>query len=65
MQLITLEFEDEQAAERAVEHLWERLGLTGEISLKPQPGGGWRVEISSEKPLRASTLEKIGGRLVE
>jgi len=62
---VALEFADEQGAERAVDHLRRRLGLTGEISVKPQPGGGWLVEIWSEKPLRSGTLEKIGGRPVE
>lgn len=64
-QFLALEFDDEQAARRALDHLWRKVGITGETTLKPQPGGGWLLEVVSEKPLRAGTLEKIGGRPVE
>ncbi len=65
MQVVTLEFENEKSLNEALDHLWNRLGITGELSVKPLSGGVYRLEIASERGLRPNTLEKIGGRLVE
>jgi len=65
MQSIVLEFDDPRALDEAIAHIWDRLGATGELSTQKLPEGRLRLEIVSEKPLRANTLEKLGGRLVQ
>lgn len=65
MQSVTLEFEDERALEEAITHVWEKLGVTGEVMRQKLPEGRFRLEIVSEKTLRRDTLEKMGGRMVE
>jgi hypothetical protein len=65
MHTVILEFEDERALDEAVAHIWDKLGVTGEIVRTRLPEGRFRLEIVSEKTLHKSTLEKIGGRLVE
>lgn len=65
MQSMVLEFDDARALEEAVNHIWDKLGTTGELATQKLPEGRLRLQIISEKPLRASTLEKLGGRLVE
>lgn len=62
---LTLEFDDEARLRAAVEHLWQKLGLTGEVSVEPRGKGVWRLEVISEKEIRGSTVEKLGGRVVE
>lgn len=65
MQSIVLEFDNQHALDEAVTHVWDKLGVTGELSCQRLPEGRLRLEIISEKPLRGSTLEKVGGRVVE
>jgi hypothetical protein len=60
-----MEFDRLQDLEEAERHLWERLGVTGEIACRPLPDGRWRMDVVSEKPLRGATLEKLKGRVVE
>ena len=64
MQSVVLEFENRQALEQAVAHLWDALGVTGALSSTPLPEGRFRLEILAEKPLRGSQLEGLGGRRV-
>ncbi|MBX5464686.1 MAG: hypothetical protein IRZ26_03930 [Clostridia bacterium] len=63
MNTYVIEFPDRAALDRALEHLWERLKISGELNAQPV-GGRWRLEVTSEKPLRAGTLEKLGGKLL-
>ena len=65
MQSIVLEFDNRRALDEAIAHVWDRLAVTGELSTQRLPEGRFRLEIVSEKPLRGSTLEKVGGRVVE
>lgn len=65
MQTVVLEFDDEKSLREAVDHLWHRLRVTGEINVQPLGKGSWRLEIIAEKGLRPNTLEKLKGRLVE
>lgn len=65
MQSVILEFDDERTLEEAITHVWEKLGVTGELVRQQLPEGRFRLEIVSEKTLRRDTLDKIGGRLVE
>ncbi len=65
MQCVTLEFDDERAVAEAEAHLWDRLGVTGEVLRRPLPEGRFRLEVIAEKTIQKATLEKIGGRLVE
>lgn len=65
MQAVILEFENEKALNEAVDHLWNKLGTTGELNVKPLGGSAWRLEIVSEKGLRPNTLENVQGRRIE
>jgi hypothetical protein len=65
MQCLTLEFEDDRTLAEAEAHLWDRLSLGGELLRRRTPDGRYRLEVISEKPIQKTTLEKIGGRLVE
>lgn len=62
---IVMEFDSQKDLEEAYDHLWRKLGVTGEANIKPLGGGGWRLEIISEKSLRPNTMDKLKGRLVE
>ncbi len=62
---VTLEFDDADRLRAAVEHLWNKLGFTGELGVEPRGKGGWRLEVIAEREIRAATLEKLGGRVVE
>lgn len=65
MQFLAFEFEDEKEMRETVKKLWEGYGVSGEVAVKPMGSGRWRVEITSEKELRESTLEKFAKFRVE
>ena len=65
MTTFSMEFDTVEDMEEARRHLWDRLAVTGELYAHPLPDGGWRLDVVSEKPLRAPTLEKLKGRRVE
>lgn len=65
MQTVVWEFDSERAMEEAMHHLWERLGITGEMLTQRLSEGCWRLELVAEQTVRSATLEKIGGRLVK
>jgi hypothetical protein len=65
VQTIVLEFDSEKALQEAVEHLWDRLGVSGELLTEKVHDGCWRLELVAEQPVRAATLEKLGGRAVK
>lgn len=61
MQSFAFEFENEADLREVAKKLVEDLDVTGEINIKPQGDGRWRMEVSSERELRESTLEKLKG----
>lgn len=65
MQTFSLEFDTSADLDEGIRHLWDRLAVTGELMAKPLPEGRWRLQVVSEKPVRAATLEKLRGRRVE
>lgn len=58
MQYLEFEFDTEEELREVVDRLWEGMGVTGEISIRPV-GKKWRLDVVSEKDLRDSTLEKF------
>lgn len=62
---VALEFDDEAALRAAVDRLWNKNGITGEIEIQRLENGRWRLDVHSEKPLRPNTLESLGGRQVK
>ena len=56
-----LRFRDEKTLRRAMNHLWERLRMTGELAAH-RDGDGWVLEISAESTLTAATLQALGGQ---
>ncbi len=61
----TIEFEKEDELRQVARRLVTRYGITGEIEMRPMPSGKWLLEVSSEKDLRDSTLEKLSGTRVD
>lgn len=65
MQYLAFEFETEQEMKDTVKKLWEVMGVTGELAARPVANNRWRIELSSEKELRDSALEKFAKFRVE
>lgn len=65
MQYLVFEFENETELRQTVDNLWKKIGVSGEVSIRPLASGRWRLEINAEKELRDSTLEKIAPNRVE
>lgn len=61
MQSFAFEFDNESDLRETARKLMEDLDVTGEINIKPLGGGRWRMDVSSERELRESTLEKLKG----
>lgn len=65
MQYLTFEFDTKEKMQEIVKKLWENHGVTGELHVVPLASDRWRVEVSSEKDLRESALEKFADFRVE
>lgn len=65
MQVLSFEFDNEKDKNETVKKLWETLGVSGEMAIRPLTNGRWRVDITSEKEMRDSTLEKFEKYRVE
>ncbi len=65
MQSFALVFDTEEALRQGARRLVSRFGVTGEIEMRPLSGGQWLLEVSSEKDLRDTTLEKLQGKKVD
>ncbi|MDF2631045.1 MAG: hypothetical protein K0R39_4876 [Symbiobacteriaceae bacterium] len=65
MQYLSFEFENEKEMRETVKKLWDTHNVSGELSIRPIANGRWRVEVTSEKDLRDSTLEKFAQYRVE
>lgn len=63
--VITLEFDSLADLESTIKTLRDKYEVTGELHFKPLEGGGWRLKVHSEKPLRDSTIERLPGRWVD
>lgn len=60
-----LDFEQEKEVREAAQALWHKHDVTGEVAIRRLDNGKWRLEVSSEKNLRETTLEKLKGQRVE
>lgn len=65
MQTLVIEFDSRQALDDAINHLWDKLAVTGEMLSQRVDEGCWRLELVLEQSVRGPTLEKIGGRVVK
>ncbi|HEY8348050.1 MAG TPA: hypothetical protein VIL07_12415 [Symbiobacteriaceae bacterium] len=65
METLTFEFESEKELRDVVKKLWDNIGVTGELAIRPLGGGRWRMELTPERELRSSTLEKLAPYRVE
>ena len=65
MQQVILDFDTEQDLREAAKKLWDGYKVTGEMAIRPLGNGRWRLELSSEKELRDSTLEKLNGKRLD
>jgi hypothetical protein len=65
MQSIEFEFETELELRETVNKLWDTMGVSGELSIRPMTNGRWRMEITSEKEVKESTLEKFAKFRIE
>ncbi len=60
-----LEFDDEATLRKAVDKLWEKHEISGELEIRPLESGKWRLQVHSEKQLRDSTIDSLGGKRVK
>lgn len=60
----TLEFEDEATARTAAQRLL-RQKITGEVTTRPLPGGGWLLAVDSERKLPDAWLKTLEGTAAE
>ncbi len=65
MHTVVLEFDERRAVDSAVEHLWDKLNVSGELLVRHLPEGRFRLEVICEKTLQKASIEKLGGRLIE
>jgi hypothetical protein len=65
VQSLEFEFENEKDMREIVKKLWDGLGVSGEMAVRPLSGGRWRLEINAEKEVRESTLEKFAAYRVD
>lgn len=65
MQTITLEFENEKDVREEAERLWRKVGITGEMGIRPVGNGHWRLELNSERELKQSVVERLKGKVIE
>jgi hypothetical protein len=65
LQSFAIVFDTEEALRQGARRLVMKLGVTGEIGIKPLADGTWLLEVSSEKDVRDTTLEKLEGRRVD
>lgn len=65
MQYLSFEFENEKDMRETVKKLWDVHNVSGELSIRPIGNGRWRVDVTSEKELRETTLEKFAQWRVE
>lgn len=62
---LAFEFATEKECQETVKKLWDTLGVSGELVVRPLPNGRWRVDLNAEKDIRESTLEKFAPYRVE
>lgn len=60
-----LEIETRKELDHAIKHLWEKLGVTGELEASPLEDGRWLLTVHSEKPVRDSTIDSLPGKRVK
>lgn len=60
-----LEFADEKTLRKAVDKLWDKHEISGELEIQPLDEGKWRLQVHSEKQVRESTIESLGGTRVK
>ncbi|MDI9484181.1 MAG: hypothetical protein QM372_01755 [Bacillota bacterium] len=65
MYSIAFEFETEKDMQRVADQLWNKHGITGEFEMYPTNDGRFRLQINSEKQIRANILDKLPGKVVQ
>ncbi len=56
---VGLRFEEEAEARKAAARLLMRFKVTGEVTTRPLPEGGWLVAVDSERKLPESWLKGL------
>lgn len=59
------EYDNREDLDETAKHLWNKLGITGELDIVPLEGDRWRLTVHSERPIRESTLESLKGESVQ
>jgi len=65
VQSFAMVFDTEEALRQGARRLVGKFGVTGEIEMRPLPSGKWLLEVSSEKDLRDTALEKLEGQRID
>lgn len=64
MQTIAMEFDSREHLNEAVEKLWVAGKVTGELAVRPLSGGRWRLDLTSEAPLKEKMFEQLPGKVL-
>lgn len=64
MQSIAMEFDSREHLNEAVEKLWGTGKASGELAVRPLSGGRWRLDLTSETPIKEKLLEKLPGKVL-
>ena len=59
------EFDDQKSLEKAIEILWKKHKISGEMDVEPLENDRWRIDIHSEKAIKQSVLDSINGQQVK
>jgi len=65
METLCFEFDTEKELRDTVKRLWDQSGVTGELAIRPLKDGRWRLEVTPEKEIRQSTLDKLSAYRVD
>lgn len=60
-----LEIDTRKELDQAIKHLWEKLGITGEIEAAPLEDGRWLLTVHSERAVRDATIDALPGKRVK
>lgn len=65
MQHMVFEADSKEQLQELADKLWNNHGVSGEMALRPIANNRWRLEISPEKDVRESVVEKFAQYRVE
>lgn len=62
---VSYEFPDRASAKAALDALLKKAGVTGELEIRPTDTGKWLMKVHSEKDIKDTSVEKLGGHRLD